>query len=88
MMGTYVCRNCGSPDIDAEERTPRFIAVEITGIDDSGDLLWSYDPTNRDEAVWEASETIGFRCAGCCAAADQLVDLIRPAVSVQSAGHG
>jgi hypothetical protein len=87
-MGTYVCRNCGSPDIDAEERTPRFIAVEITGIDDRGDLLWSYDPTSRDEAVWEASETIGFRCAGCGAAADQLVDLIRPAVSAQSAGRG
>ena len=88
MTGEYVCRNCGSPDIDAEERTPRFIAVEVTGIDDSGDLVWAYDPTNRDEAVWEASETIGFRCAGCGAAADQLTDLIEAAASVQSTGHG
>ena len=87
-MGTYVCRNCGSPDIDAEERTPRFIAVEIAGIDDNGDLHWAYDPTSRDEAIWEASETIGFRCAGCGLAADQLADLIQPAVSVRRTGNG
>jgi hypothetical protein len=80
MTGTLVCRNCGSPDIDAEERTPRFIAVEILGFDASGDLHWSYDPDNRDEAVWEASETIGFRCAECGLSADQLEDLVHPAV--------
>jgi DNA-directed RNA polymerase subunit RPC12/RpoP len=76
-MVAYVCRHCGSPDIDAEERTPRYIAVEIAGFDDDGDLRWAYDPTNRDEAVWEASETIGFRCASCGNATDNLPDLIR-----------
>jgi hypothetical protein len=53
------------------------IAVEIAGIDDSGDLHWSYDPANRDEAVWEASETVEFRCASCGNATDNLPDLIR-----------
>ncbi|MGD0121710.1 MAG: hypothetical protein ABSC46_04010 [Candidatus Limnocylindrales bacterium] len=87
-MATYVCRNCGSPDIDAEERTPRFIAVEIIGFDDSGDINWSYDPANRDEADWEASETIGFRCAECGLAADQLADLIQSVTSVRSLCDG
>lgn len=75
-MSTYICRHCGSPDIDAEERVPRYIAVSIGGVDESGQLDWSYEPSNRDEAVWEASETIGFRCASCSEAADNLADLV------------
>jgi DNA-directed RNA polymerase subunit RPC12/RpoP len=75
-MTTYVCRHCGSPDIDAEERVPRFIAIAIDGIDEHGELDWHYDPTNRDEAEWEGSETIGFRCATCDEPGEQLADLV------------
>ena len=76
-MDRYVCGRCGSPDIDAEERVPRFIAVAINGLDEQGGLDWHYDPTNRDEAGWEGSELVGFRCAACYEAAGQLADLVR-----------
>jgi hypothetical protein len=75
-MASYLCRHCGSPDIDAEERVPRFIAIEIDGVDDQGQLDWHHDPNESDEAVWEASETIGFRCAACSEAAAGLADLV------------
>ena len=76
-MPTYACGHCGSPDIDAEERVPRFIAIAINGLDAQGQLDWHYDPTNRDEAGWEGSELVGFRCAACYEAAGQLADLVR-----------
>jgi hypothetical protein len=75
-MADYVCRHCGSPDIDAEERVPRFIAIAIDGVDKEGQLDWRHDPTESDEAVWESSETIRFRCAACSEAADDLADLV------------
>lgn len=77
MITTYVCRHCGSPDIDAEERVPRFIAIVIDEVDDEGEPDWHYEPTDRDEAEWEGSETIGFRCASCDEASEQLADLVR-----------
>jgi hypothetical protein len=78
-MTTSVCRHCGSPDIDAEERVPRFIAIAIDGLDASGDLDWHHDPASGDDAEWEGSETIGFRCAACDEAADNLADLVHAA---------
>jgi hypothetical protein len=75
----HVCRHCASPDIDAEERVPRFVAIAIDGLDDHGHLNWTYDPTNRDEAEWEGSELIGFRCSGCDEAAEDLADLVQMA---------
>jgi hypothetical protein len=76
-MSTYVCRHCGSPDIDAEERVPRFVAIAIAGLDVTGKPDWRYDPANRDDAEWEGSETIGFRCASCDEAAEDLADLVQ-----------
>lgn len=75
-MAAYLCRHCGSPDIDAEERVPRFVAIGIDGLDAPEELGWHYDPTNRDDAEWEGSELIGFRCALCDEAAEHLADLV------------
>ena len=85
-MSRYVCRHCGSPDIDAEERVPRFIAITIDGPDGHGVLDWTHDPTNRDEAAWEASETIGFRCSGCDKGAESLSDLVVMAAAAPDEG--
>jgi len=40
-MPTYACHHSGSPDIDAEERVPRFIAIAIDGLDEQGDCCLS-----------------------------------------------
>jgi hypothetical protein len=78
-MPTYACRHCGSPDIDAEERVPRSIAIAIDGLGEQGDLDWHYEPTNRDEAEWEGSELVGFRCAACDESAEHLAELVQAA---------
>jgi hypothetical protein len=77
MMGVYVCRYCGSPDIDAEEQTPRFIAIAIDGADEHGRPDWHYDTEAGDDAIWEASTQVGFRCSACATATDELGDLVR-----------
>ncbi len=77
MTDLYVCRHCGTPDIDAEERVPRFIAIAIHGLEAQGDPAWRYEPSQRDDAEWEGSEPIGFRYISCDEAPEILADLVQ-----------
>lgn len=73
-MPLVVCRHCGAPDIDAEERVPRCIAIPIEDLDAQGHPDWRYEPSQRDDAEWEGSELIGFRCISCDEASEILAD--------------
>ncbi len=75
-MPLSVCRHGGAPDIHAEERVPRHIAIAIHGLDAQGDPDWRYEPSQRHDAEWEGSELIGFRCTSGDQACEILADLV------------
>ena len=75
-MPLFVCRHCGAPNINAEERVPRCIAIAIDGRDAQGDPDWRHEPSQRDDAQWEGNALIGFRCSLYDEASEILADLV------------
>jgi len=51
--------------------------MAIDGLDAQADPDWCSEPSQRDDAEWEGSEAIGFRCTSYDEASEILADLVQ-----------
>lgn len=68
----FVCRHCGSDDINSKEEGYAWGRLEITGTPDALEYDWPCGIGDTDY------ETVGFICGACLHDTERLEDLVVP----------